>query len=144
MELIDNINHRLGDDFKRSIRPGGQLKIAASTFSIYAFEALRDELEKIESLEFIFTSSAFVLEQATDKVTKQRREFHIPNGERERSFFGSEFEIRLKNKLTQRAVARECADWMRRKAKFRSNRGAAPMQQFACLGRVRFFVCEAV
>ena len=133
MELIDNINHRLGDDFKRSIRPGGQLKIAASTFSIYAFEALRDELEKIESLEFIFTSSAFVLEQATDKVTKQRREFHIPNGERERSFFGSEFEIRLKNKLTQRAVARECADWMRRKAKFRSNRGAAPMQQFACL-----------
>lgn len=133
LELIDNINHRLGDDFKRSISPGAQLKIAASTFSIYAFEALRDELEKIESLEFIFTSPAFVLEQATDKVTKQRREFHIPNGERERSFFGSEFEIRLKNKLTQRAVARECADWMRRKAKFRSNRGAAPMQQFACL-----------
>ncbi|MGY0561102.1 helicase-related protein [Luteimonas sp. A277] len=133
LELIDNITNRLGDDLKRSIKPGGRLKIAASTFSIYAFEALREELEQIESLEFIFTSPTFVLEQATDKMAKQRKEFHIPKGERERSFFGTEFEIQLKNKLTQRAVARECADWMRRKATFRSNRGAAPMQQFACL-----------
>src|SRR5205823_2478228 len=53
--------------------------------------------------------------------------------ERERGFYGSEFEIQLKNKLTQRAIAKECAEWMRRKATFRSNRGKAPMQQFICL-----------
>lgn len=133
MELIDNITHRLGDDLKRTLVPGAKLRIAASCFSIYAFEALRDELEQIESLEFIFTSPTFVLDEATDKITKQRREFYIPKAERERSFFGTEFEIQLKNKLTQRAVARECAQWIQRKAHFRSNRGKAPMQQFACV-----------
>ena len=71
--------------------------------------------------------------EVTDKIKKERREFHIPKAERERSFYGSDFEIQLKNKLTQRAIAKECADWMRRKAIFRSNRGKAPMQQFACV-----------
>ena len=133
MELIDNINRRLGDNLKAAIKPGAKIRIAASCFSIYAFEALKAELEQIDSLEFIFTSPTFVLDEATDKLVKQRREFHIPKAERERGFYGTEFEIRLKNRLTQRAVARECADWMRRKAKFRSNRGSAPMQQFACI-----------
>jgi hypothetical protein len=133
MEIIDNINRLLGEDLKQSITPGAKLKIAASCFSIYAFEALKTELEKIESLEFIFTTPTFVPDEVTDKVRRERREFHIPKLERERSIYGSEFEIRLKNKLTQRAIAKECADWMRRKSTFRSNRGKAPMQQFACL-----------
>ncbi len=83
-------------------------------------------MEKIESLQFIFTSPTFVPDEVTDKVKKERREFHIPKLERERSLYGTEFEIRLKNKLTQRAIAKECADWMRRKATFRSNRSKAP------------------
>ena len=57
----------------------------------------------------------------------------IPKSGTERSFYGTEFEVQLKNKLTQRAIARECADWMRRKAKFRSNSGVAPLQQFAAV-----------
>ena len=133
MEIIDNINRLLGDNLKQSITPGAKLKVAASCFSIYAFEALKAELEKIDSLEFIFTTPTFVPDEVTDKIRRERREFHIPRLERERSIYGSEFEIRLKNKLTQRAIAKECADWMRRKAAFRSNRGTAPMQQFACL-----------
>lgn len=133
MKLIDNINSLLGDDLKQSITPGSKLKIAASCFSIYAFEALKAELETIDSLDFIFTSPTFVPEKATDSGRKTAREFHIPRAERERSFYGSEFEIQLKNKLTQRAIAKECADWIRRKARFRSNRGQAPMQQFICL-----------
>jgi superfamily II DNA or RNA helicase len=133
MELIDNINHLFGDDLKQTLKKGSKLKIAASCFSIYAFEALKKELENIDSLEFIFTSPTFVPNEVTDKITKERREFHIPKAERERSFYGSDFEIQLKNKLTQWAIAREYADWMRRKAAFRSNRGKAPMQQFACV-----------
>jgi superfamily II DNA or RNA helicase len=133
MEIIDNINHLLGENLKRTLKPNAKLKIAASCFSIYAYAVLKKELEKIDSLEFIFTSPTFVPQEATDKIKKEQREFHIPKAGRERTFYGNEFEIQLKNKLTQKAIAKECADWMQRKATFRSNRSQAPMQQFACV-----------
>ena len=133
MKIIDNINSLLGDDLKASIHPKVKLKIAASCFSIYAYESLKLELSKIDSLEFIFTAPTFVPNEVTDKLKKERREFFIPKADRERSLYGSEFEIQLRNKLTQRAIARECAEWMRRKAKFRSNKTRSPMQQFACV-----------
>ncbi len=133
MELIDNISRLLGDDLKQTLRPGARLKIAASCFSMYAFEALKAELEMLEELNFIFTSPTFVANEVADKIRKERREFHISKMDRERSLYGSEFEIQLRNKLTQRAIAKECADWMRRKARFKSNRTQAPMQQFACV-----------
>jgi hypothetical protein len=133
MKIIDNINSLLGDDLKMSLHSRSKLKIAASCFSIYAYEALKSELAKIESLEFIFTAPTFVLSEVTDKFRKEHREFFIPKADRERSLYGSEFEIQLRNKLTQRAIARECAEWMRRKAIFRSNKTQSPMQQFACI-----------
>ena len=131
MELIDNITRLLGDDLKATLKPKSRLKIAASCFSMYAFEALKAELEKIDELSFIFTSPTFTASEVTDKIRKERKEFHIPKLDRERSLYGSEFEIQLRNKLTQRAIAKECADWMRRKARFKSNRTKAPMQPFA-------------
>ena len=106
MRILDNVSHLLGNDLKETIRAGTQLKIAASCFSIYAFEALKEELEKIDALEFIFTAPAFLPDQVTDKLKREHREFLIPKVERERSFYGSEFEIQLKNKLTQRAIAK--------------------------------------
>ena len=133
MQILDNINTLWGDDLKRMLKPGTKLKVAASCFSIYAFEALKKEFEKIDSLEFIFTASTFVPNEVADKVSRERREFHIPKQQREQNLYGSEFEIQLKNKLTQRAIAKECADWIRQKATFRSNSTNAPMQQFACL-----------
>src|SRR3954452_4115895 len=98
---------------------------------MYAFEALKRELEDVAAFEFIFTSPTFVASHATDRLRKERREFYIPQARRESSLYGSEFEIRLRNKLTQRAVARECADWIKAKVSFRSNKTGAPMQQFA-------------
>ncbi len=133
MELIDNISRLLGDELKRALKPGARLKVAASCFSMYAFEALKAELEQVDELHFIFTSPTFMAEEVTDKIRKERKEFHIPKLNRERSLYGSEFEIHLRNKLTQRAIARECADWLRRKARFMSNRTQAPMQPFACV-----------
>lgn len=131
MRIINNVSELLGDDLKAEIAPGSKVRIAASTFSIFAFEALRKELEKVSELEFIFTSPSFVTEKVTDKLRKERREFFIPGGQAESSLAGSDFEIRLRNKLTQRAIARECADWVRRKVTFRSNATGNPMQQFA-------------
>jgi hypothetical protein len=131
VELIDNLNHLLGDDLKKTIEPSSKLKIAASCFSIYAYEALREELEKIESLEFVFTAPTFLPNEGLDETRRERREFHIPKLERERNLYGTRFEIELKNKLTNRAIARECADWIRRKAILKSNQSTAPMQQFA-------------
>lgn len=133
MKIIDNINSLLGNDLKISLRPESRLKIATSSFSIYAYEALKSELAKIKSLEFIFTTPTFVTKEVTDQLRKERREFFIPNANRERSLYGSEFEIRLRNRLTQRATAKECAEWIKQKAVFRSNKKGIPMQQFACI-----------
>ncbi len=131
MEIIDNVNRLLGDDFRAVVSRGSRVRIAAATFSIFAFEALQEELTGVERLQFIFTAPAFVASNATDKLRKERREFFIPQAKRESSLYGTEFEIRLRNKLTQRAVARECAEWIKEKVEFRSNRTGAPMQQFA-------------
>lgn len=85
MTLLDNITHLLGDDLKRTLTPGAKPRVAASCFSIYAFEALKAELEQVESVEFIFTSPTFVPTEVSDWLRKEHREFHIPKLERERS-----------------------------------------------------------
>ena len=134
MKIIDNISSLLGDDLKETITPNSKLQIAASCFSIYAYEALKKELTNIDSLEFIFTSPTFIPSAVTDKVKKERREFFIPQDKQskgESSLYGTEFEIQLRNKLNQKAIAKECANWIRNKATFKSNTSSSPMQQFA-------------
>jgi hypothetical protein len=133
MQIIDNTSSLWGDDLKKSLKPGTRLKIAASCFSIYTYEALKSELEKIESLEFIFTAPTFIPTEVTDKIRKEHREFYIPAPNRERDLYGTEFEIQLRNKLTQRAIAKECAAWIDRKARFKSNTTKQFMQSFACI-----------
>ena len=129
MELIDNINRTLKEDFIKEIGKGSKLSIAASCFSIYAFEELKSQLKNIQELRFIFTSPTFV----TEKANKQKREFYIPRLNRERSLYGSEFEIKLRNELSQKAIAKECAEWIRKKACFKSNRTGENMPGFATL-----------
>jgi len=46
MRIIDNIHRLLGDDLKDTLTKGARLKVAASTFSIFAIDALKAELEK--------------------------------------------------------------------------------------------------
>lgn len=124
---FNNITERVIDDLKHLLlSDNSQVSIAAASFSIYAYEALKEELEKVDCVNFIFTSPTFY----TDKSEKQKREFYIPKLNRERSLFGSDFEIRLRNQLTQRAIARECADWIRRKARFKTNITHGSMNTF--------------
>ena len=115
--LFNNTDKRVVDDLKVQLTRGSKLQIAAASFSIYAFEALRDELQNIDSLQFLFTSPTFT----TDKTAKEKREFYIPKLYRERSLYGTDFEIRLRNQLSQKAIARECADWIRAKVQFKTN-----------------------
>ena len=117
MKIIDNINNTAKSDLQAGIHRGSKLSIAAACFSIYAYQELKKQLEDIDELRFIFTSPTFI----TEKASKAQREFYIPRISRERSLYGTEFEVRLRNELTQKAIAKECADWIRRKVTFKSN-----------------------
>ena len=126
MELINNVGKTLRDDLKQQMKEGSRLSIAASCFSIYAFQELKEALKGIKELRFIFTSPTFT----TEKTPKQQREFYIPRLDRERTLYGSEFEVKLRNELTQKAIARECAEWIRQKVCFKSNRTNEQMMGF--------------
>lgn len=117
MELINNTTKTLRDDLAVEIKEGSRLSVAAACFSIYAFQELKKELQGIEELRFIFTSPTFT----TEKAKKEKREFYIPRLSRERSLYGTEFEVKLRNELTQKAIAKECAEWIRKKVTFKSN-----------------------
>ena len=129
MELINNVNKTLRDDLQVEIRKDSKISIAAATFSIYAFQELKKELKGVEQLRFIFTSPTFT----TEKAAKEKREFYIPRLNRERSLYGTEFEVKLRNELSQKAIAKECADWLRRKAVFKSNVTNENMMGFMCV-----------
>lgn len=82
MRIIDNVNELLGDDLKSEMGKGSKLRIAATTFSIFAFESLKKELEGLGELDFIFTSPTFVAETSAQRPPKARRQFFIPNVQR--------------------------------------------------------------
>ncbi len=117
MQIFDNINQKVKDDLIKNISKGSRVSIASACFSIYAYEELKLQLQDISELRFIFTSPTFVKE----KGQKEKREFYIPQLNRERSLYGTEFEIKLRNELSQKAIAKECAEWIKSKVTFKSN-----------------------
>lgn len=117
MKIINNLTEKLVDDLKQTIQPHSRVSIAAAYFSVYAYEELKKELEQVDELRFLFSSPTFL----RDRPEKECREFYIPRLSREKALHGSEFEIRLRNEFSQKSISRECADWIRRKASFKSN-----------------------
>ena len=117
VKIFDNINDIVRDDMISTINKGSKISIAAACFSIYAYKELKDQLEQIDECRFIFTAPTFIKE----KTEKQKREFYIPRLNRENSLYGTEFELKLRNEMNQKAIAKECADWIKRKAIFKSN-----------------------
>ena len=117
MKIFDNVTEIVRDDMAKTIKRNSKVSVAAACFSMYAYNELKKQLEGIDEFRFIFTSPTFIKE----KVEKQKREFYIPRLSREQSLYGTEFEIKLRNEMTQKAIAKECVDWICRKAKFKSN-----------------------
>lgn len=126
MKIFDNISEIVRDDMADTIKKGSKVSVAAACFSMYAYKELKKQLEGVENFRFIFTSPTFT----TEKASKEKREFYIPRLTRESSLYGTEFEIKLRNEMTQKSIAKECADWIRRKAVFKSNITGENMQGF--------------
>ncbi len=127
MKVLDNRIEKFGDDLKQEIKVKDKCYIASAVFSMYSYEELKKQLSQIDELEFIFTNPTFIKKE---KEQKQERQFEINNYKREKSVVGSEFEIKLKNKLNGKAIARECANWIKEKVKFKSNINNNPIQKF--------------
>ena len=117
VKVFDNVTEIVRDDMASTISKGSKLSIAAACFSMYAYKELKKQLESVDECRFIFTYPTFV----TEKAEKQKREFYIPRLNRESSLYGTEFELKLRNEMTQKAIAKECAEWIKRKATFKSN-----------------------
>jgi len=98
-------NHTRGSvaDFLRAkIQTDSKLSIVSAYFTIYAFDALKDELERIEHLNFLFGEPSFVNRLDPSKTEKK-------------AFIIDAAGLELVNKLQQKRVAQECADWIDRK-----------------------------
>ncbi|MCI0698916.1 phospholipase D-like domain-containing protein [candidate division KSB1 bacterium] len=109
MSGIRDNHHRgtVGDFLKDKIKDGSKLSIVSAYFTIYAFESLKEELAKIECLEFLFGEPRFVRALDPDKVDKK-------------AFKIEDDGLRLQNRLQQKRVAKECAEWLAAKSQIRS------------------------
>ena len=137
MKFINNVNETLKDDLALELQKGSMLSIAAADFSMYAFEALRKELSEIDELRFIFTDPTFIQKENSKK---EKREFYIPKINRERRIYGTEFEVKLRNELNQKAIAKECAEWIKKKVTFKSNVGNKEItNRFILLNDIAYF-----
>lgn len=125
-DSFDNRSKILRDDLVKRLQQGDRISLAAAYFSIYGYQELRCQLRGCDEFRFLYTEPTFLKE----KQDKAAREFYIPRMRRERGVYGTELEIRLRIEMTQRAIARECADWIRSKASFRSLKPGQPLQPF--------------
>jgi len=130
VKSFNNKTEKVGDDFKNNIGKESKLQVAAGIFSIYGFEALKSELKKIESLNFIFNDPTFI---ELDKKNREQRQFHLNSNARQKSIGGTAFEINLKNELKGKAIAKECKKWIEQKVTFKTNAGNKYIQPHVTL-----------
>jgi SNF2 family DNA or RNA helicase len=108
--LRDNHTRGTAADFLRAkIQDGSRLSVVSAYFTIYAYDALKDWLERIEHLDFLFGEPSFVNRLDPNKTEKK-------------AFVISDSELELTNKLQQKRVAKECSDWIERKADIKTIR----------------------
>jgi len=99
----------VGDFLREHIRKDADLSIVSAYFTIYAYARLREPLEEIAGLRFLFGEPCFV--KSLDPNRTETKAYRI-----------EEEKLQLRNRLRQKAVARQCADWIRKKVGIRSIR----------------------
>jgi SNF2 family DNA or RNA helicase len=107
-------NHKRGivaDFLRAKIHAGSRLSVVSAYFTIYAYEALREHLDQIEHLDFLFGEPRFIASLDPEKTEKKA---FILDGDG----------LKLANHLTQKRVARDCAEWIRQKVAIKSIRHA--------------------
>jgi phosphatidylserine/phosphatidylglycerophosphate/cardiolipin synthase-like enzyme len=106
--IRDN-HHRgtVGDFLKAKIKDGSALSIVSAYFTIYAFEALKERLSGVESMRFLFGEPRFLKSLDPDKTDKK-------------AFKIEDEGLQLQNRLEQKRIARECAEWITTKVQIRS------------------------
>ncbi|PJK17306.1 helicase [Chryseomicrobium excrementi] len=113
--MLDNKKTGIvGDALKPYFKKNAKVAIMSSYFTIYAFEALKKELMKVEEVRFLFIEPTFTSEKYTKTTTDSDKT------DREKKLSGSELEIKMRNELTQAKIAKECADWISSKVKMKS------------------------
>lgn len=121
-KVLDNKKYRVVDELKKELRKGSKLSVISAYFTIYAYAELRNELSKIDNMRFIFTEPTFV-----HKDQELIREYYIERHP-EKKISGNEFEIKLRNEMKQAAIAKECAEWLEKKAEIKSLKHSNPAQ----------------
>ncbi len=107
-------NYRRGsvaDFLLEMIKNGSELSIVSAYFTIYAYEALKDKLDAIDHMRFLFGEPRFIRSLDPEKTDKK-------------SFDIEDHGLRLTNRLDQRRIARDCANWIEQKTDIRSVRQA--------------------
>lgn len=126
MELLDNIGpKKLGDALGRALDRNAKMSVIASYFTIFAYGRMRENLQDVEELRFIFSEPTFVKRMAD---TKEPKEFELLQHKREQGLGGVDLELTLRNNLNQRALAHECAEWIRWHAQFKSAKSSNRIQ----------------
>lgn len=113
-KMLDNKKTgRVADELRSNIERGTKLSVISAYFTIYAYEALKKELNKVDSFRLLLTDPSF-----STQDNEEQKEFYISH-DLNKSISGNEFEIKLKNEMKQAAISKECADWLRKKSDVR-------------------------
>ena len=102
---------KVAEFLKEKATSGSRLSVVSAYFTIYAYEALSDQLDGIESLKFLFGEPKFI--QTLDPEKTDKKAFKIEDEG-----------LELANRLQQKEVARRCAEWITNKVEIRSIREA--------------------
>lgn len=123
MEMLDNNQgKRLGDSLRATLDDDAKLSIISAHFSLFAYGELREELERLDSVRVLFNEPTFIRDMKRRLSTLEFDIAQRAQGQREKALAESSLELTLRNKLNQRALARACASWLRKKVTLRSVR----------------------
>lgn len=123
-KVLDNQNFgKVGDEIKENIKRGSNLSIISAYFTIFAYKELYKELSKVDKVRFILTEPTFI-----KKDKEKTRQYYIKVNS-EDTLSGTDFEMKLRNKMTQANIAKECSQWIKDKVEFKSLKEPNPAQQ---------------